>query len=137
MNGIGVLDFPIYLDHAATTPVDPDVAAAMMPYFSEVFANPAAIYTPGAQARQAVDDAREAVARAIGARPEEIYFTSGGTESNNWTFKGLAQTARHGCGHVLTTPIEHRAILGPAETLAASGFDVEYLPVDGEGRLDP
>src|SRR5262249_55518815 len=128
---------PIYLDHAATTPVSPEVLAEMLPYFTEVFANPAAIYTPGAEARAAVDEARESIAMAIGARPEEIYFTAGGTESNNWALKGVAQATAPTRRHILTTPIEHMAVLEPLEGLARQGFEVEYLPVDSEGLVDP
>src|SRR5258708_35377923 len=131
------MQLPVYLDHAATTPVSPEVLAEMLPYFSEVFENPAAIYTPGAEARSAVDEARETIADAIGARPEEIFFTSGGTESNNWALKGAA--AAHGTSkrHILTTEIEHQAVLQPCESLAEQGFEIEYLPVDGEGLVDP
>src|SRR5262245_66482546 len=113
---------PIYLDHAATTPVLPEVLAEMLPYFTEVFANPASIYTPGAEARAAVDNARETVASAIGASPEEIYFTSGGTESNNWALKGTALTRGSAKRHILATPIEHRAVLEPLEGLEKQGF---------------
>ncbi len=129
------MNFPIYLDHAATTPVSPEVLAEMLPYFSNAFANPSAIYGPGAEARAAVDAARETIADLIAARPEEVFFTSGGTESNNWALRGRARAS--GAGHILTTPIEHRAVLEPCETLAESGFEVEYIPVDGQGRVDP
>jgi cysteine desulfurase len=132
-----MMQLPIYLDHAATTPVSPEVLADMLPFFSEVYANPAAIYTPGAEARVAVDGAREELAQAIFASPEEIFFTSGGTESNNWALKGAAITSAASKRHILTTPIEHRAVLEPAETLAKDGFDVEFLPVDGDGLVDP
>src|SRR2546426_4806825 len=131
------MELPIYLDHAATTPVRPEALEAMLPYFSEEFANPAAIYTPGSRARDAVDSARETVADAIGARPEEIYFTSGGTESNNWAIKGAAQAADPNRRHVLTTPIEHHAVLHPFESIRRQGFDVEYIPMDCEGVIDP
>src|ERR1051326_1661440 len=101
------MHLPIYLDHAATTPVSPEVLAKMLPYFTEVFANPAAIYTPGAEARSAVDESRETIAEAIGARPEEIFFTSGGTESNNWALKGMALARGSLRRHILASPIEH------------------------------
>src|SRR5579872_2381473 len=87
---ISPMQLPVYLDHAATTPVAPEVMEAMRPYFSEVYGNPATLYSAGAQAREAVDIAREVVAEEIGAAPEEIYFTSGGTESDNWALKGMA-----------------------------------------------
>src|SRR5258708_33747137 len=118
------MQLPVYLDHAATTPVSPEVLAEMLPYFSEVFANPAAIYTPGAESRSAVDDARDTIAEAIGARPEEIFFTSGGTESNNWALKEAAATHGHSKRHIVTTETEHKALLQPCERLAGQGFHV-------------
>src|SRR5689334_11061933 len=101
------MELPVYLDHAATTPVAPEVLADMLPYFSQVYGNPATLYAAGAQAREAVDGAREAIAEEIGASPEEVYFTSGGTEADNWALKGIAQSA--GQGHILVNPIEHHA----------------------------
>ena len=131
------LEFPIYLDHAATTPVAPEALEAMLPYFSQAFANPASIYGPGAEARAAVDSARETIADAIGARPEEVYFTSGGTEANNWALKGVVKESRNRNAHVLTTQIEHSSVLEPAESLRSQSCEVEFMPVDSEGVLDP
>ena len=131
------LELPIYLDHAATTPVADEVLEAMLPYFSRAFANPASIYGPGAEARSAVDDARETIADSIGARPEEIYFTAGGTEANNWAIWGVTQAMRKEKLHVLTTQIEHSSVLEPCESLRSLGFEVEFLPVNSEGMLDP
>ncbi len=135
---MGRTALPIYLDHAATTPVAPEVLADMLPYFSETFANPAAIYGPGAEARDGVEEARETIAEFIGATPEEVFFTSGGTESDNWAIKGMAASVG-ACEkrHILTTPIEHRAVLEPCQSLTQQGFCVEYLPVDSVGRVDP
>lgn len=127
------MELPVYLDHAATTPLDPEALAEMMPFFTENFGNPSSIYSLGSRARAAVDEARESVADAIGARPEEIYFTAGGTEGDNWAVKGLASRG----SHVLVSVIEHRAILEPAESLRCQGYDVELIPVDSEGLVHP
>src|SRR5437667_11951951 len=124
------LDFPIYLDHAATTPVAPEVLSAMLPFFGERFANPASIYGSGAEAREALEDARQNIADSIGVRTEEVYFTSGGTEGNNWALKGVLNAYRGTKRHVLTTQIEHSSILEPCETPRTPGYDVEVLPVD-------
>src|SRR5205085_941875 len=102
-----------YLDHAATTPVAPEVIEAMLPYFAETYGNPATLYAAGAEARDAVDSARESIAIAIGAEPEEVTFTSGGTEADNWALKGMAAAAPEGRRHLLTTSIEHHAVLDP------------------------
>ena len=131
------MDLPIYLDHAATTPVAPEVVEAILPAFSVVYGNPASIYTAGAEAREAVDAAREAVADAIGADPEEVYFTSGGTEADNWAIKGMAAAARNGRNHLLVSPIEHHAVLDPCLTLRRAGLDVELVPVDSCGLVEP
>lgn len=132
-----MLELPVYLDHAATTPTDPAVLQEMIPYFTERFGNPSTIYAAGALAREAVDAARETIAEAINADPEEIYFTSGGTESNNWAVKGMAQAALDGKRHLLTTPIEHHSVLDPAQTLQRMGFDLELIPVDSCGFVEP
>jgi cysteine desulfurase len=127
----------IYLDHAATTPVAPEALEAMLPFFRERFANPAAIYTPGLEANDAVETARETIAASIGAAPDRIVFTSGGTESNNFALRGAALAAEERGRHILTTPIEHRAVLEPLEDLAGRGFEIEMLPVGGDGLVDP
>lgn len=132
-----MLELPVYLDYAATTPTDPAVLQEMIPYFIERFGNPATIYAAGALAREAVDAARETIAAAVNADPEEIYFTSGGTESNNWAIKGMAQAAPDGKRHLLTTPIEHHSVLDPAQTLQRMGFDLELIPVDSCGFVEP
>jgi cysteine desulfurase len=125
----------IYLDCHATTPVDPRVLAAMLPYFTEVFGNAASTgHAFGHEAHDAVDRARETVAAAIHAEPDEIVFTSGATESDNLAIKGVA--FRHPAGHVITAATEHKAVLDPCRMLAAHGYRVTVLPVDAEGRLD-
>ena len=127
----------IYLDHSATTPVRPEVLEAMLPYFSLGFGNPSSIYTIGQEARKAVDDAREHAARILGARMSEIVFTSGGTESDNAALKGAAFALRHTGNHIITTAIEHHAVLHTCHQLEQFGFDVTYVPVDEYGIVDP
>ncbi len=127
----------IYLDYAASTPADPEVVQAMLPYFSYVFANPLSVHDFGRAAATAVDGARDTVARFMGAKPEEIIFTSGGTESNNAALKGAAFAARGRGNHIITTTIEHRAILSPCVFLERQGFSVTRVPVDGHGMVDP
>jgi cysteine desulfurase len=131
------MELPVYLDHAATTPVAPEVFEAMLPYFSEVYGNPASIYAAGAEARDAVDAARESIARAIGADPDEIFFTSGGTEADNWAIKGMAATADQDRRHLLVSAVEHHAVLDTCESLRPLGFDVEIIPVDSLGLVEP
>ena len=125
----------IYLDHNASTPVHPEVLAEMLPFFSEVFGNPSSVHAFGRAAREAVDTARERIATFLKARPDEIVFTSGGTESDNFGVKGLALA--RGSGHLITSRIEHHAVLRTCEALERQGFEVTYLPVDEQGRLDP
>jgi cysteine desulfurase len=125
----------VYLDHNASTPVHPEVVAAMVPYFSESFGNPSSVHAFGREAREGLDTAREQLARFLGARPEEIVFTSGGTESDNLAVKGLA--GAKGKGHLVTSRIEHHAVLRTAQALEGSGFAVTYVPVDGYGMVDP
>ena len=127
----------IYLDHAATTPMRPEVLDAMMPYFAADFGNPSSIYTIGQEARKAVDDARERIARILGARMSEIVFTSGGTESDNAALKGVAFALKSIGNHIITTAIEHHAVLHTCYQLEQFGFDVTYLPVDEYGLVDP
>ncbi len=131
------MELPIYLDHAATTPVAPEVLQDMLPYFGEVYGNPATIYSAGAEARDAVDNAREYIADAVGADPDEIFFTSGGTEAGNWAIKGIASAAPDSRRHLLTTAIEHHAVLDPCKSLQRAGFDVEFIPVDSRGIVEP
>ena len=127
----------IYLDHSATTPVRAEVLEAMLPHFSLGFGNPSSIYTIGQEARKAVDDAREQAARVLGARMSEIVFTSGGTESDNAALKGAAFALRHTGNHIITTAIEHHAVLHTCHQLEHFGFDVTYVPVDEYGIVDP
>lgn len=126
----------IYLDHAATTPVKPSVADAMWPYCSEFFGNPSSIYRIARESRKAIDSARAQVAKALGAEPEEIYFTSGGSESDNWAIKGVAFANRKKGNHIITSAIEHHAILHTCQYLEKEGFSVTYLPVDRYGLVN-
>ena len=127
----------IYVDHAATTPLRPEVLEAMSPYFGVSFGNPSSIYTLAQEARKAVDDSRETVARILGARVSEILFTSGGTESDNTAIRGVAQALSSTGNHIVTTSIEHHAILHMCHYMEQMGFDVTYLPVDKYGLVDP
>jgi cysteine desulfurase len=123
----------VYLDHNASTPVHPDVVAEMLPYFDDVFGNPSSVHGFGRAAREAVDVARERIARFLVVTPEEIVFTSGGTESDNFGVKGLALA--RGSGHVITSKIEHHSVLRTCQTLEVQGFAVTYLPVDEYGMV--
>jgi cysteine desulfurase len=134
LSGIGVNDM-VYADHAATTAVSEKALAAMLPYLREQYGNPSGIYKVGREARQALNQARETVARAIGAQPEEIYFTSGGSEADNWALKGVAELKKEKGRHIITTQIEHHALLNTAHFLEEQGFEVTYLPVDMLGRV--
>ena len=125
-----------YLDYSATTPTDPEVLAAMMPYFTEVFGNPSSVYSFAVRSRKAIDTARGQVARALNADPDEIFFTGSGTEADNWALKGTLERLRSRGDHLITTKIEHHAILHTAEYLEkVEGFRVTYLPVDSDGRV--
>ena len=123
----------IYLDNAATTKTAPEVVEAMLPYFSEAYGNPSSIYSLAGESRKAVDQARDTIARALGARPEEIYFTAGGTESDNWALKAAAEFYRKKGNHIITTKIEHHAVLHSCQWLEKQGFEVTYLNVDENG----
>ncbi len=125
----------IYLDHNASTPVHPEALAAMLPYFSERFGNPSSIHGFGRDARDGVDTARERIARFLAVAPEEVVFTSGGTESDNLAIKGVAHA--RGAGHIVTSRVEHHAVLRTCQALERAGFAVTYLPVDGTGMIDP
>jgi len=130
----------IYLDHNATTPVDPPVLDAMLPYFSADFGNAASIHTPGQRARSAVETAREQVATLLGARPQEIVFASGGTESDNHAIFGIVRNHPGATKHVITSQIEHEAVLNACQFLqkdSRGAIDVSYLPVDKNGLVDP
>ena len=130
----------IYLDHAATTPLDPAVLAAMTPYFSAAFFNPSSSYGPAKTNKKALETARATCAAILGVQPGEIIFTSGGSESDNLALKGVLEGfANFGKPrrHIITTPVEHHAILNPVAHLAEQGYEVTYLPVDGAGRVNP
>lgn len=129
----------IYLDHAATTAVRPEVVEAMLPYLTQRAGNPSSVYAYGREARRALDDAREQTAAILGARPQEILFTSGGTEADNAAIKGVAFAAlQRGKGrHIITSQIEHHAVLHTCEWLEQFGFRTTYLPVDRHGLVDP
>ncbi len=127
----------VYLDHAATTPVHPEVLEAMLPYFSGSFGNPSNLHDVGREAKNAVEEARAKTAALIGAKAEEIYFTSSGAESNNFALKGLAQANSQKGNHIIVSQIEHFSVLHPAKTLEKSGFAVTYLETDETGLVDP
>lgn len=125
----------IYLDHAATTYVKPEVFDAMKPYFCEHFGNASSIYSIGRDSKKAVEEAREKVAKALGAEPREIYFTGSGSEADNWVLKGIANAYKKKGNHIITSAIEHPAILNSCKYLEGEGFEVTYLPVDEEGLV--
>ena len=127
----------IYMDNAATTRVKPEVLEAMLPYYGEVFGNPSTIYYYGREAHKALDHARQQVAAAIGADKDEIYFTSCGTESDNWAIKGAAFAHQKKGNHIITSVIEHHAVLHTCGWLERHGFEVTYLHVDEYGRVNP
>jgi cysteine desulfurase len=127
----------VYLDHAATTPVDPAVVEAMLPYFTEKFGNPSSVYSAGREARKALDWARDTVAGVLGAASAEVVFTGGGSESDNLAIKGVALAKQRKGNHIITTQVEHHAILHTFEYLEKRfGFRVTYLPVDRHGVVD-
>ena len=131
------MDKAIYLDHASTTPTDPEVVEAMLPWFTEEFGNPSTVYSLGLTAASAVQEARESIAGMIGAEADEIYFTSGGTESDNWAITGAADALRKKGRHLITSTIEHHAILETMEYLEKRGCEVTRVPVDSGGLVDP
>jgi cysteine desulfurase len=127
----------IYMDNAATTPVSHEVLEAMLPYFTEIYGNASSIHQTGREAAKAIAESRRQVAAAIGAKPEEIYFTAGGSEGDNWAIKGTAFARRAKGNHIITTQIEHHAVLHTCEWLQKQGFEVTYLPVDEGGLVSP
>lgn len=127
----------VYMDHAATTFTKPEVFEAMLPFLKDRFGNPSSLYSIGREGKEAVEAAREQLAKALGANLEEVYFTSGGTESDNWAIKGTAFARQKKGKHIITTPIEHHAVLYPCKYLETQGFEVTYLPVDKHGLIDP
>lgn len=123
----------IYLDHAATTPMADQVAASMEPYYAKDYANASTIYEFGEKSRNAITRSREIIAYSLNARPEEIYFTAGGSESDNWALKGTAEAYQDKGRHIITTQIEHHAVLNTCKYLEGQGYEITYLPVDGQG----
>lgn len=130
-------DGTIYMDHAATTPTHPTVVERMLPYFSDLFGNPSSVYTLGRRSMEALDAAHELVARLLNCRPTEIVFTGGGSEADNLAIKGIAYATRRRGNHIITTAIEHHAVLHTCQQLEREGYTVTYLPVDKTGRVDP
>ncbi|MCM1186839.1 MAG: cysteine desulfurase NifS [Lachnoclostridium sp.] len=126
----------IYLDNAATTKTAPEVVEAMLPYFSEYYGNASSIYALGSKSKEAITNERERIARSIGAKPEEIYFTAGGSESDNWALKAAAEAYASKGKHIITTKIEHHAVLHTCEYLEKQGFEITYLGVDRDGIVD-
>ena len=127
---------PIYFDHAATTPVDKRVLEKMLPYFTEVFGNASSQDMFGREAVKAVDEARDTIAKLIGAKPNELYFTSGGTEADNWALRGVADARKEKGKHIIISPLEHAAMLSTAKDLEKQGFEIEYMKVDEFGFVD-
>ncbi|OPZ88851.1 MAG: Cysteine desulfurase [Firmicutes bacterium ADurb.Bin419] len=125
----------IYFDHAATTPVKPEVLEEMMPYFTRKFGNASSIYSIGRESKKAVEEAREKVAKTLGALTREIFFTGSGSEADNWAIKGVAYSNREKGNHIITTAIEHHAVLHTCQYLESDGFEVTYLPVDENGLV--
>lgn len=129
--------YMIYLDNAATTKTAPEVVKAMLPYFTEQYGNPSTIYSLGAKARNAVSEARKVIADTLGASPEEIYFTAGGSEADNWALKATAESCAPKGKHIITSAIEHHAVLHTCKYLEKQGYEVTYLEVDADGLVDP
>ncbi len=127
----------IYMDNAATTPVRPEVLEAMLPYFTEKFGNPSSVYSISAENKKAITDAREFIAKSINTTPENIYFTAGGSESDNWALKAAVEAYASKGKHIITTKIEHHAILHTCEYLEKKGIEVTYLDVDENGFVNP
>lgn len=127
----------IYLDYAATTPTRPEVVEAMLSYFTDSFGNPSSIYSYGQETKEAIEEARARIANLIDARDEEVVFTSGGTEADNFALKGVAFANEKRGNHIITTSIEHHAVIEPCKFLEGRGFSVTYLPIDEYGLIDP
>ena len=127
---------PIYFDHAATTPVDKKVLEKMLPYYTQVFGNPNSQHVFGRESVKAVDEARDTIAKIINAKPNEVYFTSGGTEADNWALRGVAHAHSNRGKHIVISPLEHAAMLATASALKKEGFEIEYMKVDEFGVVD-
>lgn len=130
------MDKYIYMDNAATTPVKKEVLDEMLPYFNVNYGNPSSIYTLGSKSKNAISISREKVAKAINADPREIFFTAGGSEADNWAIKGVAYANKDKGNHIITSKIEHHAVLHTCEYLEKEGFRVTYLDVDQYGIVD-
>lgn len=132
------MDKLIYLDNAATTKTAPEVVEAMLPYFTENYGNPSSVYTFASKNKEAITKQREIIADALGAKADEIYFTAGGSEADNWALKAAAEAYASKGNHIITTKIEHHAILHTGDYLKSKGFEVTYLDVDENGfvKLD-
>ena len=127
----------VYMDHAGTTPLAPEVLRVMTPYFTELFGNPSSIHTVGQEARYALDEARERVARVLNCRPREVVFTGGGTESDNAAVVGVATALQETGNHIITSSVEHHAVLHTCQHLESQGYEATYLPVDADGIVQP
>ncbi len=124
----------IYLDNAATTPTAPEVIEAMLPFYERRYGNPSALYDLGQKSHDAIEESRKIIAQSIGAQPEEIYFTAGGSESDNWALKCTAESMVMRGRHIITTKIEHHAILRTCGYLEQNGYEITYLPVNDKGN---
>lgn len=131
-----MLKKPIYFDHAATTPLAKEALEKMMPYFTDMAGNPNSQHIFGREAMSAVDNARDTIASIINCKPNELYFTSGGTESDNWAFRGAAHALKNKGRHLIISPIEHAAMISTAKALEKEGFEISFMKVDGEGFVD-
>lgn len=127
----------VYMDYSATTPVKKEVLESMLPYFSEKFGNASSIYSTGREAKQALEGARKSIANQLNCKSEELFFTSGGSEADNWAIKGIAKARKAKGNHIITSKIEHHAVLHACEALEKEGFSVTYLDVDEKGLVDP
>jgi cysteine desulfurase len=127
----------VCMDYAATTYTKPEVLQEMLPYFTEKFGNPSSVYTYARESKKAVEKSREQVAKAIGCLPDEVYFTAGGSEADNWAIKGIASANKDKGNHIITSCIEHHAVLHSCQYLEKNGFEVTYLPVDEDGKVRP
>ena len=127
---------PIYFDHAATTPLCKEALEKMLPYFTDVFGNPNSQHAYGRESVKAVDEARDAIAKIINCKPNEVYFTSGGTEGDNWALRGIAHAYKNKGKHLIISPIEHAAMLATAKALKKEGFEIEFMKVDEFGVVD-
>lgn len=136
VNSKNILKNSIYLDNAATTCVDERVIKSMIPYLSEIYGNASSLHYFGTHAKEVLENSRAIIAHSLGAASNEIYFTSGGTESNNWALKGIAYANRHQGRHIIVSSIEHDCVVNTCKWLAGEGFVVTYLPVDSNGIID-